>query len=178
MPDCEFRMGDQYLIGIAFGFIHAPQQRVACRQHPIGIRLVMHLVQSSDRLFVITHIEIGFAQMPEIPVRIERIEMHCTVNEFYRPVRIAKDAGGMSHFRKYVRIIRIVLNGAFIGCQRIIVPPLVQTRITQCRISPRVIGIEPVLVFPAVVGLMTFLSFFIGIFLQLMWEDLPITEPL
>jgi hypothetical protein len=43
---------------------------------------------------------------------------------------------------------------------------------------PRVIGIEPVLVFPAVVGLMTFLSFFIGIFLQLMWEDLPITEPL
>jgi len=25
---------------------------------------------------------------------------------------------------------------------------------------------------------MTFLSFFIGTFLQLMWEDLPITEPL
>jgi hypothetical protein len=43
---------------------------------------------------------------------------------------------------------------------------------------PRVIGVEPVLVFPAVVGLMTFLSFFIGVFLQLMWEDLPITEPL
>lgn len=43
---------------------------------------------------------------------------------------------------------------------------------------PRIIGIEPVLVFPAVVGLMTFLSFFIGVFLQLMWEDLPITEPL
>lgn len=43
---------------------------------------------------------------------------------------------------------------------------------------PRVIGVEPLLVFPAVVGLMTFLSFFIGIFLQLMWEDLPITEPL
>ncbi|MEE3332026.1 MAG: hypothetical protein VX246_14270 [Myxococcota bacterium] len=43
---------------------------------------------------------------------------------------------------------------------------------------PRVVGIEPFLVFPAVVLLMTFLSFFIGIFLQLMWEDLPITEPL
>ena len=26
--------------------------------------------------------------------------------------------------------------------------------------------------------MMTFLSFFIGIFLQLMWEELPITEPL
>jgi len=25
---------------------------------------------------------------------------------------------------------------------------------------------------------MTFLSFFIGVFLQLMWEELPITEPL
>jgi hypothetical protein len=25
---------------------------------------------------------------------------------------------------------------------------------------------------------MTFLSFFIGTFLQLMWEDIPITEPL
>ena len=43
---------------------------------------------------------------------------------------------------------------------------------------PRIIGIEPILVFPAAVGLMTFLSFFIGVFLQLMWEDLPITEPL
>jgi len=43
---------------------------------------------------------------------------------------------------------------------------------------PRVIGVEPFAVFPAVVGLMTFLSFFIGVFLQLMWEELPITEPL
>lgn len=43
---------------------------------------------------------------------------------------------------------------------------------------PRVIGVEPFVVFPAVVGLMTFLSFFIGVFLQLMWEELPITEPL
>ena len=43
---------------------------------------------------------------------------------------------------------------------------------------PRVMGVEPLLVFPAVVGLMTFLSFFIGVFLQLMWEELPITEPL
>jgi hypothetical protein len=25
---------------------------------------------------------------------------------------------------------------------------------------------------------MTFMSFFIGTFLQLMWEDIPITEPL
>jgi len=43
---------------------------------------------------------------------------------------------------------------------------------------PRIVGVEPVVVFPAVVLLMTFLSFFIGVFLQLMWEDLPITEPL
>jgi hypothetical protein len=26
--------------------------------------------------------------------------------------------------------------------------------------------------------LMTFLAFFIGTFLQLLWEDLPITEPM
>lgn len=43
---------------------------------------------------------------------------------------------------------------------------------------PRIIGVEPIAVFPAAVLLMTFLSFFIGVFLQLMWEDLPITEPL
>jgi hypothetical protein len=43
---------------------------------------------------------------------------------------------------------------------------------------PRVLGVEPLLVFPTVVFLMTFLSFFIGTFLQLLWEDLPITEPL
>jgi hypothetical protein len=43
---------------------------------------------------------------------------------------------------------------------------------------PRVVGIEPFLVFPTVVFLMTFLSIFIGTFLQLLWEDLPITEPL
>lgn len=43
---------------------------------------------------------------------------------------------------------------------------------------PRVLGIEPFYAFPTVVILMTFLSIFIGTFLQLLWEDLPITEPL
>ena len=43
---------------------------------------------------------------------------------------------------------------------------------------PRIMGVEPVLAFPTAILLMTFLSFFIGTFLQLLWEDLPITEPL
>jgi hypothetical protein len=43
---------------------------------------------------------------------------------------------------------------------------------------PRVLGLEPLLFFPSAVLLMSFLSFFIGTFLQLLWEDLPITEPL
>ena len=42
---------------------------------------------------------------------------------------------------------------------------------------PRVVGIDPFFLFPSAVIMMTFLSFFIGIFLQLMWEELPITEP-
>ena len=43
---------------------------------------------------------------------------------------------------------------------------------------PKIIGFEPFYAFPAAIFLMTFLSFFIGTFLQLMWEDIPITEPL
>jgi len=43
---------------------------------------------------------------------------------------------------------------------------------------PRIVGVEPLLAFPSAVLVMTFLSFFIGVFLQLMWEELPITEPL
>jgi hypothetical protein len=43
---------------------------------------------------------------------------------------------------------------------------------------PHVVGTEPFFAFPSALLLMTFLSFFIGIFLQLMWEELPITEPL
>ena len=43
---------------------------------------------------------------------------------------------------------------------------------------PEIVGIGPLLIFPAAVVFMTFLSFFIGTFLQLMWEDIPITEPL
>jgi hypothetical protein len=43
---------------------------------------------------------------------------------------------------------------------------------------PRIIGVEPFLAFPTAVLLMSFLAFFIGVFLQLLWEDLPITEPL
>jgi len=43
---------------------------------------------------------------------------------------------------------------------------------------PRIMGIEPFLAFPAAVLLMSFLAFFIGTFLQLLWEELPITEPL
>jgi len=43
---------------------------------------------------------------------------------------------------------------------------------------PRVVGIAPFFTFPTAVLLMSFLAFFIGTFLQLLWEDLPITEPL
>jgi len=43
---------------------------------------------------------------------------------------------------------------------------------------PRILGFEPFYAFPSALLLMTFLSFFIGVFLQLMWEELPITEPL
>ncbi|HKX45708.1 MAG TPA: hypothetical protein VJP77_03330 [Planctomycetota bacterium] len=43
---------------------------------------------------------------------------------------------------------------------------------------PRIVGVEPFHSFPSALLLMTFLSFFIGVFLQLMWEELPITEPL
>ncbi len=43
---------------------------------------------------------------------------------------------------------------------------------------PRIVGYEPFYAFPSALLLMIFLSFFIGVFLQLMWEELPITEPL
>ena len=43
---------------------------------------------------------------------------------------------------------------------------------------PRIVGVEPFFVFPAAVLVMSLMSFFIGTFLQLMWEDIPITEPL
>jgi hypothetical protein len=43
---------------------------------------------------------------------------------------------------------------------------------------PAVVGIEPFYAFPSAIFVMTFMSFFIGTFLQLMWEDIPITEPL
>ena len=43
---------------------------------------------------------------------------------------------------------------------------------------PPIIGFDPFYTFPSAVFVMTFLSFFIGTFLQLMWEDIPITEPL
>jgi len=43
---------------------------------------------------------------------------------------------------------------------------------------PRIIGVAPFLSFPTAILLMTFLAFFIGTFLQLLWEDLPMTEPL
>ena len=43
---------------------------------------------------------------------------------------------------------------------------------------PKIVGLEPLYVFPAAVFVMTFMAFFIGTFLQLLWEDIPITEPL
>ena len=43
---------------------------------------------------------------------------------------------------------------------------------------PVVLGSEPFFAFPSAVLTMSFMSFFIGTFLQLMWEELPITEPL
>jgi hypothetical protein len=43
---------------------------------------------------------------------------------------------------------------------------------------PRIVGFEPFYAFPSAIFVMTFLSFFIGTFLQRMWEDIPLTEPL
>ena len=43
---------------------------------------------------------------------------------------------------------------------------------------PRIVGFEPFYAFPAAILVMPFLSFFIGTFLQLLWEEIPITEPL
>jgi hypothetical protein len=43
---------------------------------------------------------------------------------------------------------------------------------------PRFLGYEALPAFPSAVLLMSFMAFFIGTFLQLLWEDLPITEPL
>ena len=43
---------------------------------------------------------------------------------------------------------------------------------------PVVLGIGPFYAFPSAIFMMAFMSFFIGTFLQLMWEDIPITEPL
>ena len=43
---------------------------------------------------------------------------------------------------------------------------------------PEVVGIDPFFAYPSAIFLMTFMAFFIGTFLQLMWEDIPITEPL
>ncbi len=43
---------------------------------------------------------------------------------------------------------------------------------------PRIVGVAPIYVFPTAILLMTFLSFFIGTFLQLLWEEIAITEPL
>ena len=43
---------------------------------------------------------------------------------------------------------------------------------------PAVLGAAPFYAFPSAVFTMAFMSFFIGTFLQLMWEELPITEPL
>jgi hypothetical protein len=43
---------------------------------------------------------------------------------------------------------------------------------------PRILGIEPFAAFPTAVLLMSILAFFIGTFLQMLWEELPITEPM
>lgn len=43
---------------------------------------------------------------------------------------------------------------------------------------PRILGSDPIYAFPAAAFVMAFFSFFIGTFLQLLWEDIPITEPL
>ncbi len=43
---------------------------------------------------------------------------------------------------------------------------------------PRIMGVAPLVAFPTTVLLMSIMSLFIGTFLQLLWEELPITEPL
>ena len=64
------------------------------------------------------------------------------------------------------------------GGEDVDVTALLDTGATFVGELPLVLGIEPLYAFPSAVFTMAFLSFFIGTFLQLMWEELPITEPL
>lgn len=61
--------------------------------------------------------------------------------------------------------------GATIAALRDTLPPFLGE-------LPRIVGVEPFVVFPPAVLVMPFLSFFIGTFLQLLWEEIPITDPL
>jgi hypothetical protein len=61
--------------------------------------------------------------------------------------------------------------GGSVEALRMVLPPFLGQ-------LPRIVGFEPFYTFPAAIFVMTFMSFFIGTFLQLMWEDIPITEPL
>jgi len=58
-----------------------------------------------------------------------------------------------------------------IGALRELLPPFVGE-------LPKVLGIDPLYTYPSALVLMTFMAFFIGTFLQLMWEDIPLTDPL
>ena len=70
-------------------------------------------------------------------------------------------------------VVRVWENEGNLGIEEVIrnTPPFIGE-------LPRIMGVAPVYVYPTAILLMTFFSFFIGTFLQLLWEDLPITEPL
>jgi len=79
--------------------------------------------------------------------------------------------GGFMAERNWGDFVEGAGGQAPLGAIREAVPPVVGE-------LPRILGVEPFYVFPSAALLMTFLSFFIGTFLQLMWEDIPLTEPL
>ena len=82
-------MDAQQLLRVTSCFFHPIKVGIAGRQKTMCLGLIAHPEQRLNRFFVIIQMKVGIAQVPEILVRMERVEAHRALEQLDRALRLA-----------------------------------------------------------------------------------------
>lgn len=148
-----------FFIDEVWGFAHQAWPVLVCVSALLGFLTLLYIYVEVQRRLV--DVDLAFR-------RARQIFLLGVLQAFCSGLVISGLTGGMMASRNWSPAGAAPLP---VGELRAILPPFVGE-------LPMIVGSEPFLIYPAAVFSMTFLSFFIGTFLQLLWEDIPITEPL
>ena len=124
-------MQAQYLLCLLLRLLDVAQMGVVCCQHPTPFGRIAHPVDGGDDILMSAQRAVGVGKVPEIPVRIVRVEPHRPVHQVNGTLALADIDQGVRIFGQDVGIVWIKVDRTLIGIDRGLVLLPIEVRIAQ-----------------------------------------------